>query len=573
MWEQGIKYENRYLCGPRLAGELTGAAQRMIVGKPPTWVSFNGGVEVFLRHLRESLGKPQIPEATEYLNKYFRGSKRRVGEGINDYITRKMETYWRACQALKRVMPRKRPEEGEPPAASWTSSSYQPGWSSRRSSWASSTADPDTQEEQDSPEQEATEESWTDRAWTQGSTSWTSSTWSSYGGWGNYYGYNYPGWTWGKSSYHTKAPAPSIEILPEFVQAWYLLADAGLTTSERNMVHTAVAGEYTLTRVAHELRTQHGDVEHRRRESGGHAFMGEGMEEGLYMDDEELPETDNQDMDQLNEEGTALWVENQAEIEAACAVMKDARRTLRAAREKQHQVKMARKYYQPKDSGSRPPDDSGMTCLKCGKLGHRARNCPGAASSSATSGGTKQMAPFVCYAESQEAALAAGPTGLTTQEAVADGFCVIDGGATRTLGSVRALEHLIQRNMEKHGQDRVHKVDLGDRPTFGFGNSSEGQCVSTIHLGVEAAGQPGKIVVHALNEGEGPVLFSIEALRKLDALIDFRRDLAVFRALDPCKVIPLQRSQTGHQLLDLTADLFANARGTKQPVPSLDEFL
>ena len=134
VWEQGIKYENRYLCGPRLAGELTGAAQRMIVGKPPTWVSFNGGVEVFLRHLRESLGKPQIPEATECLNKYFRGSKRRVGEGINDYITRKMETYWRACQALKRVMPRKRPEEGEPPAASWTSSSYQPGWSSRRSS-------------------------------------------------------------------------------------------------------------------------------------------------------------------------------------------------------------------------------------------------------------------------------------------------------------------------------------------------------------------------------------------------------------------------------------------------------
>ena len=67
VWEQGVKYENRYLCGPRLAAELTGAAQRMIVGKSPTWVSFNGGVAVFLQHLRQGLGRPQIPEATEFI--------------------------------------------------------------------------------------------------------------------------------------------------------------------------------------------------------------------------------------------------------------------------------------------------------------------------------------------------------------------------------------------------------------------------------------------------------------------------------------------------------------------------
>ena len=142
--------------------------------------------------------------------------------------------------------------------------------------------------------------------------------------------------------------------------------------------------------------------------------------------------------------------------------------------------------------------------------------------------------------------------GPTTQEAVREGLCVIDGGATRTLGSVKALEMLFQRNVERHGKDRVEKVDLSDRPVFGFGNSSEGQCVSTIHLGV---------------------MFSIEALRKLDALIDFRRDLIVFRELDPCKIIPLKRSQMGHQLLDLTADLFEKAKGTSKPVPSLDEFL
>ena len=204
---------------------------------------------------------------------------------------------------------------------------------------------------------------------------------------------------------------------------------------------------------------------------------------------------------------------------------------------------MARKYYQPRDkeTSGRSRDDSAMTCLKCGRIGHRARNCPTQSNQKPESSASKQMAPFVCYAQSSEAALAAGPT---TQEAVAAGCCVVDGGATKTLGSVTALEKIFQRNIEKHGENRVKSVDLSDRPVFGFGNSSEGQCVPTINLGVKA-NQDGSITVHALDEGEGPVLFSIDALRRLDALIDFRRDLAVFRELDPCKVISLKRSQTG----------------------------
>ena len=570
VWEQGIKYENRYLCGPRLAGELTGAAQRMIVGKPPTWVSFNGGVSVFLQHLRQSLGKPQIPEATEFLNKYFRNSRRRVGEGINDYITRKTETYWRACQALKRVMPRTRP----PPAsqASWAETPYGAGsaWNSRRSSWASTTSNPDDEAQGETEAEDHQDGNETEATWTWSSTSWSSWDWYNQSYW-NSYPSSYSGsWKWNSGS-----PAASMEkevgILPEFVQAWYLLADAGLTSYERNLIHTAVGGEYTIARVSHELRTQHGENDYRRKEQGNHAYLGEEIEE--EPEDEHEAATIDYDLnDHLNEEGSALWSEGQQEIEKACAVLREARRTLRVAREKQHQVKMARKYYQPRDPGSsgRPRDDSAMTCLKCGCIGHRARNCPTQDKTKPESSAPKQTAPFVCYAQSSEDALAAGPT---TQEAVAAGCCVVDGGATKTLGSVAALEKIFQRNLEKHGENRVKSVDVSDRPVFGFGNSSEGQCISTINLGVKANKKDGSITVHALDEGEGPVLFSIDALRKLDALIDFRRDLAVFRELDPCKVISLKRSQTGHQLLDLTEDFFANARGTTKPVPSLDEFL
>ena len=570
VWEQGVKYENRYLCGPRLAAELTGAARRMIVGKSPTWVSFNGGVAVFLGHLRQGLGRPQIPEATEYLNKYFRSSRRRMGEGINEYITRKTETYWRACQALKRVMPRNTtaPEDDE-----WRrprTSSYGGQWGSRRSSWASDATGDD--DEQNTAEGEATTETTADSPATWSQTySWD---WWSSSSWGRqpYYG----SWAW-RGSYQDQGPKKEpVEILPEFVQAWYLLVDAGLTNSERNLIHTAVRGEYTLARVAHELRAQHGEGEGRRREPGGQAYWGEGRDE--ENTDYEQDEDDAKDFDTsiFDDEEAALWSENQREIESAHAVLKEAKRTLRAAREKQHQVKMSRRYFRPPGGSSNDPpkDDSKMTCLRCGKVGHRARNCPQKPREGPTGSGGKEMAPFVCYAEGLEEALAAVPSqGPTTQEAVARGCCVIDGGATRTLGSVRAVEMVLKKNLEKHGTDRVHHVDVDDKPVFGFGNSSEGQCISTIHLGVTADEKPGSLTIHTLDEGEGPILFSIDALRKLDAIVDFKQDLVVFRALDPTKVIALQRSQTGHQLMDLTTDIFAQARQAEKPVPSLLEYI
>eukprot|EP00439_Symbiodinium_sp_Y106_P054524 s3683_g7.t1 len=476
----------------------------------------------FLATSAAKLGKTADTRGYRFLNKYFRNSRRRVGEGINDYITRKTETYWRACQALKRVMPRTRPTPTGP--ASWTETPYGAGsaWNSRRSSWASTTSNPDGE------------------ARLRPRTTLTATRPRPHG-----HGLLPRG-------QHGTGVIEFLEQLPELL-LWEL--EVGLWKPScpdgeggHSTARSTIAG----------------------KEQGGHAYLGEELEQ--KPEDEHEPATVDYDLnDNLNEEGSALWAEGQQEIEEACAVLRDARRTLRAAREKQHQVKMARKYYQPRDkeTSGRPRDDSAMTCLKCGRIGHRARNCPTQSNQKPESSASKQMAPFVCYAQSSEAALAAGPT---TQEAVAAGCCVVDGGATKTLGSVTALEKIFQRNIEKHGENRVKSVDLSDRPVFGFGNSSEGQCVSTINLGVKA-NQDGSITVHALDEGEGPVLFSIDALRRLDALIDFRRDLAVFRELDPCKVISLKRSQTGHQLLDLTEDFFANARGTTKPVPPLDEFL
>ena len=62
-------------------------------------------------------------------------------------------------------------------------------------------------------------------------------------------------------------------------------------------------------------------------------------------------------------------------------------------------------------------------------------------------------------------------------------------------------------------------------------------------------------------------------LGPLGAVINFSQDLVCFRKLDSSRVIQLERSSTGHQLLPLTEDLFAKAQCANKPVPSLSDFL
>ena len=63
----------------------------------------------------------------------------------------------------------------------------------------------------------------------------------------------------------------------------------------------------------------------------------------------------------------------------------------------------------------------------------------------------------------------------------------------------------------------------------------------------------------------------METLRSIGAVIDFSEDLAVFRRLDPTRVIPLIRGTSGHQLLPLTEDWMQNpATGA---VPGLSSFI
>ncbi|CAE7195212.1 hypothetical protein AK812_SmicGene38790 [Symbiodinium microadriaticum] len=94
-----------------------------------------------------------------------------------------------------------------------------------------------------------------------------------------------------------------------------------------------------------------------------------------------------------------------------------------------------------------------------------------------SSNGSYEQAPFVCLAEMTTTtldefmpdSLAADFAGyaqsaltadtseqlMTTQEAVRKGMCVIDGGATQTVGSLAALEAVVDQNRRKHGATKI----------------------------------------------------------------------------------------------------------------------
>ena len=91
-WEQSVVHHKRYFCGPKLQAELTGTARRFVMSMKPGWCSHNGGVTTLLNHLRRHLGQPQLSEMSDYMARYFKNSKRRRNENMNDYITRKAET-------------------------------------------------------------------------------------------------------------------------------------------------------------------------------------------------------------------------------------------------------------------------------------------------------------------------------------------------------------------------------------------------------------------------------------------------------------------------------------------------
>lgn len=215
---------------------------------------------------------------------------------------------------------------------------------------------------------------------------------------------------------------------------------------------------------------------------------------------------------------------------------------------------MNRQYYKTTTYETPTKSSNGIKCFRCGgprKIAACPEKQPPAKKEQNHC--AEEAAPFVCFTEEAYVARSAeSSSAKTTEEAIRLGYGIVDGGATKTLGSVHALEALVSENEKKHQDGRVLEVDVRNKPTFGFGNSSRDRCLSTTKMKI-TNNRDGALTIHTLDKGEGPVLLSIEAV------IDFEADLIVLRALDDKKAIRAERSQAGHQLIPLTEDLYSNS--------------
>ena len=139
--------------------------------------------------------------------------------------------------------------------------------------------------------------------------------------------------------------------------------------------------------------------------------------------------------------------------------------------------------------------------------------------------------------DEDEATQAAAPTSITTptasslgntsweQEPIGKrpdhhggrepGECVLDCGATKLLlGSVHAIEQIMR--LSRAG---VEAVDWENRPLFSFGRERVLVDGPPSGLGRRCSRD---LRIHALDQGHGPVLLSVEALRALRATTTLR---------------------------------------------------
>ena len=94
------------------------------------------------------------------------------------------------------------------------------------------------------------------------------------------------------------------------------------------------------------------------------------------------------------------------------------------------------------------------------------------------------------------------------------GCAVLDPGATRTMGSITALEFARSASWSHQNKDNISHIDLLDRPTFGFADSESARCQRTVLMQLPVGEQKMCLKVHALDKGQVPVLLSIDTLKK-----------------------------------------------------------
>lgn len=236
-------------------------------------------------------------------------------------------------------------------------------------------------------------------------------------------------------------------------------------------------------------------------------------------------------------------------------------------------------------NGPQKPGQPGYKgCFICGDKQHDFRSCPKRNSSG--KGSQKGGKPIYMVEETpecgvMETSMSGGievvkmeemETNEDLQRAIlaADGavagqerlrYAVLDTGATETVGSLDALQYIMDVRQGLFGNEIV-QVDPTKRKSFRFGNGESDSSTSYVLVPQMVGENYTSLGVYAMDVPDIPVLIGIKTMERLGAILDVSSRTIEFRWMFPGVKIRLQRGGNGHLLLDLCSNWMSQEADT-----------
>lgn len=229
-------------------------------------------------------------------------------------------------------------------------------------------------------------------------------------------------------------------------------------------------------------------------------------------------------------------------------------------------------------------------CFICGDKSHEFRHCPKRNQGSKDQGSKGSRSVFMVEDVPH---VDAPPTSLDSLETTelngvdlrqciltagtaVDGFdrlryAVLDTGATETVGSMDAIEHVLLQRLQVFGDEHVH-IDIHQTKQFRFGNASTQWATSFVHVPQTVGSVNTTLGVYALDVPQIPILLGITTMKRLGAVIDVERSALEFRKLFPGVQVQLIEGRNGHLLLDLCQDWTTEASANSSLVSERQTF-
>ena len=147
---------------------------------------------------------------------------------------------------------------------------------------------------------------------------------------------------------------------------------------------------------------------------------------------------------------------------------------------------------------------------------------------------------------------------LASYREATDSGMVVDSGATRSCGSIAALERLQNHFLDiSNGEfDGVTEFDDTQKVNFKFGNGATMESLGVAKIATTTNGQLGTIPVHVLDTGDRyvPLLAGLDWLEELEAELNFKRAV-LHTTMGDIKLKRAGPGSTGHYVIDLKNDL------------------